>query len=79
MRSLKEELAEWQDFDSAEFVLGVTLGVVEADFQKTKWVYWTDNPLGSFLYETLKGMVKIGTLEFDEEEDKFRWKQEAGQ
>lgn len=80
-RRLKDRLAEWTDFDSAAYELGVLLGLWPewvdlkgpCPWGGTKHIFWTANPLGEALHDALKCLVKAGVLEFNEEETRFRW------
>jgi hypothetical protein len=39
-----------------------------------KWVFWTENPLGTARWETLHSLARAGVLEYrDEPDDQFRW------
>jgi hypothetical protein len=78
MIELRKHLEHWTDADGAEYELAVLLGLLPPNtWGEHKWVFWSDNPLGRFLHATLQGMVQLGTLEFDAEEIKFRWKPES--
>lgn len=79
MKTFREYLEDWQDIDVAQFYLGVSLGIfMENDhpFINTdiKGILWSENELGNFLYKALGNLVKLGFIEFDEAEDKYRWK-----
>ncbi|MGK5680637.1 hypothetical protein [Actinoplanes sp. URMC 104] len=72
--SLADRLAGWTDWDGAQFEVGRALGLFEGrTFPETKWVFWTDNPLGNSLHETLLGLVAAGVLERrGEPDEQFR-------
>jgi hypothetical protein len=39
-----------------------------------KWVYWSENPLGTMLHSTLERLSDLGVLEKREEPDvQYRW------
>ncbi|MFE2867154.1 hypothetical protein [Embleya sp. NPDC059259] len=78
--NLSEQLAEWQDIETAMLRLGRTLGLFEPDdtYLGHKWVFWSRNPLGDMLYGTLEQLVEMGALERrenpnDDGDDQFRW------
>jgi hypothetical protein len=77
---LRDNLLEWEDYDVAAYKLGISLGLFEADdgsyeqFREHKSIFWTSNPVGKFLHETLEALVTFGVLEDDKEAHKFRWK-----
>ncbi|MER6446118.1 hypothetical protein [Streptomyces venezuelae] len=72
---LSKKLADWTDSDGAAYEVGRALGIfAEHDgFTSLKWVFWSDNPVGRALHETLLQLVAAGVLEQDEDEDRFRW------
>lgn len=78
-------LREWADWDGAAFFLGVILGLWpdcpqsggQDPWCRKKWILWTDNPTGRFLFDTLDRAVELGILEFREEPDRqYRWNPE---
>lgn len=70
-----EALAGWRDSDGAAYELGRSLGLFrEGGFAEAKWVFWTRNPLGDALHEALLGFTEAGVLDYDEDEDRFRWR-----
>ena len=80
MIALRETLANWTDFDGAEFEVGKALGVIPVDATWEAWVigkngrkhvFWSSNPVGNALGEVLEQLVAIGRLE--RSEGKFRW------
>jgi hypothetical protein len=73
--SLADELAEWQDVDVAQYTVGRAIGLFAGqDFRQVKYVFWTENPLGTGLWEMLGAMVKAGILECRDEPDmQYRW------
>lgn len=80
MRTLKERLPNWTEWDIAEYHLGVVLGYFEdvnggpsGDWNGHKGTIWTDTPVGSALHAGLQGLVSAGSLLFDENLDSYRW------
>jgi hypothetical protein len=76
MKNLKENLAEWKDWDITEYYLGQCLSLfsVETSFSATKHVFWADNPIGNALQEVMSKLVEIGVLEERDEPDiQYRW------
>jgi hypothetical protein len=77
LKTLKECLEDWTDFDIAEYYLAVCLGMIEDDeraFPITyKHVFWSANAVGSVLGDILDKLKDLGALEFDEEEIQYRW------
>lgn len=78
LSSFCESMSDWHDWDLAEYKLAICLGLLPPDsgtfenFTKYKYLWWSNNGLGNFLYSTLQSLVQLGILEFDEEE-RFRW------
>lgn len=80
--ALGDDLAEWTSRDWAAYALGRALGLFsEGDFHLThKHVFWTDNPVGQALHESLLALARAGVLEQrDEPDTEFRWRGPAGQ
>ncbi len=77
MKTLKEYLADWTDFDGACWALGVVIGQFppESEMSDFKGVFWSRNDLGEGLFSALESLVKAGLLEFEEEECRFRWRE----
>ena len=74
--SLRAHLADWTDWDGAMAILATAIGLIPHNEMHggEKWVFWSNNPYGNFLYRTLEGLVEIGCLEQrDEPDDQFRW------
>ncbi|MFF3255757.1 hypothetical protein ACFYWP_33085 [Actinacidiphila glaucinigra] len=74
--ALSKGLPDWTDWDRAAFVAGCSLGIFgdSEAFTRSKWVFWTDNPLGNALHEVLLHLAAAGVLERREEPDeRFRW------
>jgi hypothetical protein len=71
-------LREWTDSDGAAFILASTLGVIKSDasFAESKWIFWTDNPLGNGLYAALIALADAGVLE-SRDGEAFRWKYDS--
>ncbi|MGW2401861.1 hypothetical protein ACWCYY_35430 [Kitasatospora sp. NPDC001664] len=78
---LPNELADWVDSDGAAYLLGRTLGIFaeDQDFSSMKWAFWTANPVGDALHESLLQLTAAGILERDEDEDRFRWASDTAQ
>lgn len=73
MKTLRERLKDWQDWDVAAFELGVVLGLwAEDTFQEQKSTFWARNPIGSMLHETLLRLAQGDVLETDEDRQRFR-------
>jgi len=66
-----ESLSEWVDADVASFYLAQQLSILgpQETFIGNKGLFWARNATSAFLFETLRGLVKIGLLEFREEPD----------
>jgi len=76
LTSLREALADWTDRDVAAFRLAEILGIFETDVTfatDTKYIFWSDNALGTSLDQILRQLAELGALEFDEERERFRW------
>jgi len=74
----REALASWTDADAAMHMLARSLGVVaqNSTTREVKWIYWSNNPLGEFLYRMLNELVLLGALEKRDEPDlQFRWRE----
>jgi hypothetical protein len=73
---LKDELRDWTDYDTATWILGNVLGVVpRQNYPESKYVFDTNNPVSTGMYNMLKMLVDIGVLEGRDEPDgqQFRW------
>ncbi|WP_221328802.1 hypothetical protein [Actinoplanes sp. L3-i22] len=74
--TLERDLAEWHDCDGAAFVLGQTLGLFPdaTRMSQYKGIFWSVNPVGDALHNTLVALAEAGVLEQREEPDlQFRW------
>ncbi len=74
--TLKEMLTDWTDADVAQFHLARCLGVMGPDvaaMASAKHVFWSANPVGDTLYQMLDHLLRIGVLEHDAEESRYRW------
>jgi len=77
--TLKEDLKDWVDIDSACFCLAVMLGIMPNDPKlfrgKGKHVFWSRHDLGDELYTFLFKLIDIGVLTRDYEggEDRIKW------
>ena len=57
-------------------MLAQCLGIMPPQLQMkdVKWVYWSENPLGTMLHSTLEQLSELGVLEKREEFDlQYRW------
>lgn len=80
MKTLKEELAEWHDWDGAMYYVGSCMGlwpswpVGGAWPSHIKGIMWSNNPIGDMLMQQLELLVEQGVLEKRDEPDlQFRW------
>ncbi|MDB6064684.1 MAG: hypothetical protein JWR26_892 [Pedosphaera sp.] len=79
LHSLKTELAEWQDYDRAGYVLACVIGIIPHEDGKyipitsVKYMFWSANELGEELVRILQQLARVGVLQDDSEEQKFRW------
>ena len=73
---MKEYIKDWTDIDWAAYRLAISLGLITEDtkFQTdAKHIFWTNNPVGNALYDTLYMFIDIGVIEINEDRDKVRW------
>jgi hypothetical protein len=72
--SLLDDLKEWTDADAAALALGRVLGVFDADtsLASAKATLWTNNAAGNTLYGMLERLARIGVLDWDEEQRRYR-------
>ena len=76
MRTLKDQLEDWTDWDFAAYALAISLGLMPAGILpgRVKAVFWTNNPVGIMLHEMLRQLAAAGILENrDEPDDQYRW------
>lgn len=76
LKPLRVLLSDWQEADVAMFHLATVLGIVEKTnipFGGKKHLFWSNNPVGNLLFDQLKQLVEVGILEFDDEDQRFRW------
>ena len=63
---LRKSLADWTDPDVAMYYVAVALGVAPDPgddwnfWGGKKWMFWSNNPMGNGLSETLEMLAKIG-------------------
>ncbi len=74
----KELLQNWEDADVTQYYLACCLGLIEYDdsfriFRDSKHLFWTRNHTSALLWKLLLEMRDAKLLEFDEDENKFRW------
>jgi len=82
------DMTEWNDWDGAAYVLGLSLGLFNKEthpyMRDLKHVFWTANPIGEALHKCLEELVRAGILlgtnaDDDDEHDpecaslKFKW------
>ena len=76
METLRVALADWTDVDASAYMLAQCLGIMptQQPWIEVKWVFWSENPLGTMLYRTLERLSDLGVLEKREEPDlQYRW------
>jgi len=76
METLRVALANWTDFDASAHMLAQCLGIVPPQLQMkdVKWIYWSENSLGTMLHSTLERLSELGVIEKREEPDlQYRW------
>jgi hypothetical protein len=77
MKTLRVALADWTDIDASAHTLAQCLGIMPSQLQmkEVKWVYWSENSLGTMLHSTLERLLELGALEKREEPDlQYRWR-----
>ena len=69
--SWKDAMSDWVDFDGASHLLARRLGIFphEKGFLDMKWMYWTSNPVGNDLADSVDMLVVLGILERRDEPD----------
>jgi hypothetical protein len=78
--TLREALAEWEDWDVAGFHLGICLGLWENTpeaWLANKHRFWTNNGLGTQIVEFLYDWTTLGILERNGDEQ-YRWRGQEG-
>jgi hypothetical protein len=76
IETLRGALADWTDFDASAHMLAQCLGIVSSQLKMkdVKWVYCSENPLGTMLHSTLERLSDLGVHEKREEPDvQYRW------
>ena len=80
LKPLKIWLAKWEDSDSAAYAIGCCLGIISQEedgsfvgMTSVKATFWGANPIGDMLYRFLRELVTCAVLEYDEENEKYRW------
>lgn len=86
MRTLKERLADWHDWDTACYEIGACLGFwpdfntepYEDSWNGVKGVIWSTNPLGDAIANFIISLANEGCLERKEADDSgcdiaYRW------
>ncbi len=69
--ALQDKLKDWTDWDVASFFLGKQLGFFtkKTTFQEVKYLFWTDNKVGSYLIKVLNDLVSFNILIMRNEPD----------
>ena len=77
---LKTYLKDWEDLDIAAYRLAICLGLMQSPsddefetFRAAKSVFWSNDKLGTELYEFIYTLITIGILEMEHENDQIRW------
>jgi hypothetical protein len=77
LRTLRDRLSDWNDWDGAAFILAQSIGLMSEDVRfelEAKHVFWSNNPIGRALHNILKELVTAGVLENrNEPDDQYRW------
>jgi len=77
IKTLKEILKDWTDFDVAEYYLGCCLGLNKDERNSFtvdyKHIFWTHNDIGNTLGNILMQLKDIGVLEYDPDEIQYKW------
>ena len=71
-----KEFNEYVDIDGMLHSLCIQLGIIPEDSlfsTEAKGIYWSNNPLGNFLGDTLYAMKALGIILENEEEQTFKW------
>lgn len=78
--NLSSALKDWTEIDVSAFYVGVALGIIppaseeqKYSFSGYKWMFWTDNPLGNMLFDTLENLVNLKILEKHSNDELYRW------
>jgi hypothetical protein len=77
--SLKVALSDWVYADVATYYLACCLGLMKPEdgtldgFRDTKHVFCSRNDVGDALWQIMETLQKLGVLEFDDENVKWRW------
>src|SRR5262245_17492794 len=64
MSTLRDALADWTDRDGAEYKLALALGLMDDSVRGMKWVFWSNNPIGTMLSTMLRQLIDVGALEY---------------
>jgi hypothetical protein len=72
--SLQDDLKDWTDADAAALALGRILGVFDSgtSLASARATLWTNNAAGNTLYGMLERLARLGVLEWDEEQRRYR-------
>jgi hypothetical protein len=79
LKTLKVKLVNWEDPDSAAYGIACCLGIIPQEdgvflnMSSVKATFWGANPVGDLLYKFLHKLVTCGVLEYDEENEEYRW------
>lgn len=78
MKTFKENMLEWADFDAAAYYLGLSLGFFNEDSKNLKRIFWTNNKLGNRLNLILDDLVEKEFLLKREEPDiQYKWNKDS--
>jgi len=76
IKTLKDSLKEWEDWDGVEYKVARCLGIIDKDksFQETKGLWWSGTLTGELVWQIIQNLVSEGVLERREEPDiQYRW------
>ena len=72
MKTLKDQLTNWTDTETAMFYVGQHFGLFDDTYHK--WVFWSNNPTSRMLYNVLEQLHQLDVLEKRDEPDyQYRW------
>lgn len=78
MKSFKDLISKPTDYDTALFLLGVSLGIWTCDnqmeeFRVNKWVFYTKNNTLDMLNHIMGALVQNGLVIYDEDDMTYCW------
>ena len=71
----KQQLQTWVTIDVAIIRLLEAVGLMDSTVDDYSSVAEINNPIGDAAYMFLNQMVYFGAIEFDEENDAYRWRE----